>query len=111
MLGFNHAFRGVLNMLRTERNFKIQFVLLLFTIIIGIVLKISLQEWIAIVISSCLVFGFEIINSAIEKTCDLISEDENSQIKWIKDVSAGAVLIICIGAVIVGCLIFIPYFY
>jgi diacylglycerol kinase len=48
------------------------------------------------------------VNTALEKTIDFISVEKHPQIKLIKDVAAGAVLIAAIAAVIVGCFIFIP---
>lgn len=95
-------------MLLSERNFKIQ--LTLFSVVIALAahFNISKSEWIAIVISSATVLGLEMLNSSIEKLCNLTTSEENETIKWIKDVSAGAVLIVSAGALAVGCLIFIP---
>ena len=54
------------------------------------------------------VLSLETINSSIEKLCDLISMDIDPRIKTIKDLSAGAVLIFSVIALVIGCLIFIP---
>jgi len=50
----------------------------------------------------------EMINTAIEKTIDFISVEKHPQIKLIKDIAAGAVLIASLAAVVVGLFIFIP---
>ncbi|MBC7423031.1 MAG: diacylglycerol kinase family protein, partial [Ferruginibacter sp.] len=47
-------------------------------------------------------------NTAIEKMCNIISTKFHPAIKFIKDVSAGAVLVCAIGSVLVGAVIFIP---
>lgn len=109
MLGFKHAFRGLYLMFSKERNFKIQFLLFILVIILGFFLQITPHDWILLLLVSALVLSLEIINSAIEKTCNLITEKTNSKIKNIKDISAAAVLLASIFALIIGVFIFFPY--
>jgi diacylglycerol kinase len=52
--------------------------------------------------------ALEMINTSIEKICDMIDSNPNSQIKVIKDISSGAVLMFTIFTFFVGCIIFIP---
>jgi diacylglycerol kinase len=110
MFGFNHAFRGIISLIRTERNFKIHLVILCLVVLLGFYFQITTTEWIFIVFSSMIVLSLEALNSSVEKLADAITTEQNPKIKWIKDVCAGAVLIGAIGAAIVGCIIFIPYF-
>jgi diacylglycerol kinase len=109
MLGFNHAFRGLFQMLRKERNFKIQFLIFTVVVVFGFSLDISRNDWISLLIISGLVLSLEIMNSAIEKICDLYSKEKNPKIKNIKDISAGAVLIAALVAIVAGTLLFYPY--
>ena len=109
MFGFNHAFRGLFQMLRSERNFKIHILAFLLVVILGFSLSISIQDWISLFLVSGLVMSLEVINSAIEKICDLYSTEKNEKIKIIKDISAGAVLIAALFAVLIGILVFYPY--
>jgi len=111
MLGFNHAFRGLFQMIRTERNFKIQLVLFLIVVSLGIILNITIGDWLILLLISAMVLSLEIVNSAIEKTCDLISTKPNNQIKLIKDISAAAVLLVSLFALIIGILLFYPYLF
>jgi diacylglycerol kinase len=48
------------------------------------------------------------INSAIENLADFVSPEKNDQIKKVKDLSAGAVLIGAITALFIGLIVFIP---
>jgi diacylglycerol kinase len=57
-----------------------------------------------------LVWVTEILNTCIEKAMDVITIEHHPQIKIIKDLAAGAVLIAALVAVIVGSFIFIPKF-
>ncbi|PKR79849.1 diacylglycerol kinase [Brumimicrobium salinarum] len=109
MLGFNHALRGLFNIIKSERNFKIQFSIFLVVLCMGFYFKIETLEWLIIILTSGAILSLEIINSAIEKTCDLISRANHPEIKVIKDISAGAVLLLSIFAVVVGLIIFIPH--
>lgn len=54
--------------------------------------------------------SLELINSQIEKVLNILKPEYNNEVKKIKDISAGAVLVASIGAVVVGALIFLPYF-
>jgi undecaprenol kinase (EC 2.7.1.66) len=50
------------------------------------------------------------LNSALEKICDKITVEKDQDIKWIKDVAAGAVLVAAIFSLIIAFVIFAPYF-
>lgn len=110
MLGFNHALNGLMKALRTERNFKVQLVIFLFVVAGGLYFHLPAQQWIIIFIASSLVLALELINSAIEKLCDLYTKETHPTIKIIKDISAAAVLVAAFFAALVGAFIFIPYF-
>ena len=105
---FKYAFNGLKILIRDEHNARIHFVVFLLALILGILLSISAHEWIIIFLVSSMVFSMEIINSAIENLADLVSLDKSEKIKKIKDLSAAAVLISAIVALIAGCIIFIP---
>lgn len=107
---FKHAFNGISQLIKTERNFKIHLVCLVLVVSLGLYFKISSLEWLLIFLISALVLSLEAINSAIEKLCDLYSTEQNPKIKVIKDISAGAVLIAAIFAIFIGVAIFWKYF-
>jgi len=108
MKSFSYAFRGILNLIKGEHNARIHLMALLFVIVLGIALKIDVEEWISIVIVIGLVFISELFNTAIEKLSDIVNPEWNEKIGRIKDYAAGAVLISAIISLIVGGLIFIP---
>ena len=57
---------------------------------------------------SALVLSFELINSALEATIDLISSDFHPLAKLAKDAAAGAVLLSSILAVFIGLIVLGP---
>ena len=105
---FKYAFEGIFTALKAEKNMKIHFIIMILVIILGIILKISRIEWIICIILFGFVISLELINTAIENTVDLITQEKNPKAKIAKDVSAGAVLIAAITAVVVGFIIFVP---
>lgn len=85
-------------------------VLVAFAVLIAaIAFKVSLMEWCILILLISLVFMAEIFNTAIENIVDFICPRFDLRAKKIKDLSCGAVLIICIGSAIVGLMIFLPY--
>ena len=105
---FQYAGRGVADLFRFENNAKVHLLAAVVVVSAGIWLKISMTEWAMISTQIGLVLAAEAINTALEKLCDLVQPTYHPQVKVIKDVASGAVLILAITAVIVAVLIFIP---
>ena len=108
---FCYAFSGIFHCFFKQRNFKIQVSFLLLTVALSFWLHISLAEWLVVIICCVIVLAGEMFNTAIEKLCDFINPSINPQIKFIRDVAAGAVLLLSVGAALCGVLIFIPKLY
>lgn len=108
---FKYAFTGLFNLIAEERNFQIHIIAFVTVVILGVYFNISSAEWISIWIISAIVLAAEGFNSALEKTCDLISKEHHPQIKKIKDIAAGATLITALFAAGIGCSIFWKYIF
>ena len=74
----------------------------------GAVLGVSHLEWVALVLAIASVWFAEALNTAFELLCDVTQPDFHPVVKKAKDVSAGAVLLAAIGAVVIGGLVFGP---
>ena len=107
-MAFDHAFNGLRNFFWQERNGKIQLFIACTTIAAAFAFKISPMEWVMILLCIGLVLSLEMINSAVEKLCDLVHRDFHPVIKIVKDVSAAGVLWSSIVSTAIGCIIFIP---
>ena len=105
---FKYAFQGILTSFKSERNMKVHFLIMFLVIILGLLYKISKVEWMICIILFSIVIAGELINTAIEITVDIAMTEKNEKAKKAKDVSAGAVLVLAIGAAIIGLIIFIP---
>jgi len=105
---FVYAWEGILGFIRSEHNAQIHLVITL--LVVGLSVTLGLNKWeaIAVIFSVTVVWIAEMLNTAIEKAMDFISIQRHPEIKLIKDISAGAVLIASVAAVIVAGFIFIP---
>lgn len=103
-----NAIRGCSLAIKNERNIKIQIVAAIIATIMGFMFKISSVEWLVLVLTIFFVIVTECLNTAIEKTVDMITTKYSESAKNVKDISAGAVLFSAIASVIVGLIIFLP---
>jgi len=103
---FNAAVEGFIYVLRTERNMRAHFLAGLFFILLGIYLNFTAIEVMILAITISLVLVIEMINTAIELIVDMIKTEFHPIARIIKDVSAGAVLLTSINAVIVAYMLF-----
>ncbi|WP_336718467.1 diacylglycerol kinase family protein [Chryseobacterium mucoviscidosis] len=104
-----NAFRGVFLMMKHERNFQLEFAAFLVNLFLIFYLKLSSTDTILILMVSFGVLATEILNTAIEKICDFIHPDFDKRIGFIKDISAGAVVLMAILSVIVGVMVYWKY--
>ena len=105
---FGHAFAGLWYALRSERNTRIHLVIAIAAIALGLWLGLGTTEWAVIALTIGLVLTCEMINTVTETLVDLVSPDYHPLAKVIKDLTAGAVLVTAITAVVVGLLILGP---
>jgi diacylglycerol kinase len=108
LTAFRHAFNGIKQFFIADRNGKLHFIASVIVIAAAFALHVSATEWIVLLLCIALVIGLEMINAAIEKLCDLVHKDFHPSVKFIKDVSAAAVLWISIISAVIGFTIFIP---
>jgi len=94
---------------RNERNIKIQFIVGALAIFAGILFKLSLLEFLIVLLWTGLVISAEFFNTAIEKALDAYKDDFSPTIKIIKDLCASAVFILAVLAVASGIMIFLPH--
>jgi diacylglycerol kinase len=106
---FRYALQGFLASFREQRNLKVQILVALVTVGAGFYFKITPMEWCIILLTIALVIGLEMINTAIERLVDLVTRERKPLAGKIKDIAAGAVLVVSVMAVIIGVIIFRKY--
>ena len=105
---FSYAFSGLKTVVKEEHNARIHLVAAVVVTAFACFLNISPYEWIAIIFAIGFVFAMELVNSAIENLADFVSPQKNNAIGKIKDLSAAAVLVSAIAALLIGLIIFLP---
>lgn len=108
---FWNAIKGAVSMLRSERNFQIEVLALIINLLLIVYLKVTELEAALILIVSFSVLSLEILNTCVEKICDIIQPDFDERIKIIKDMAAGSVFLMAMASVVVGVLIYSKYLF
>ena len=103
---FNYAVSGIIIALKTEKNMRIHYAIALSVIILSLFFDFSRTEFLLLLFAISLVVVAEMVNTAIERVIDLITEDYHPLARLVKDVAAGAVLIAAINSIVVGYLLF-----
>ncbi len=104
---FGYAWNGIVLVVVHENNTRIHMLATVAVVAAGFFFELTYLEWTMIVTQISLVWGAEAFNTAIEKVVDFISPEFHPKAGEIKDIAAGAVVFIGIGAATTGLIIFI----
>ena len=106
---FNKRLVFALNGLGTawlrESSFRVQTGLAACAVFVLIALQPPLVWWAVVTITIALVLAIELVNSAFEALVDHLHPDIHPEIRIIKDMAAGSVLLLAAGANVVGLLL------
>ncbi|MDF1497471.1 MAG: diacylglycerol kinase family protein [Patescibacteria group bacterium] len=108
---FNHAWQGLLIAFKEEQSFRYQLIAALVVAILLIALP--LERWERALLILCIggVLVLELLNSIIERFVDIVKPRVHEYARIVKDLSAAAVLVMAITAVILAIIIFWPHIY
>lgn len=106
---FNNAINGIIQSISSERNMIIHIILAIAVLAVSFFLNFTRIELIIVATTIVLVLCAELFNTAIETLTDLVTDNKyHTMAKRVKDISAGAVLLTAINAIIVGYLLIYP---
>lgn len=105
---FKYAFKGIFHALINEPNFRIQIILVLYALFMGIYFEISNIEWGLLILSMGFLLSAEMVNTVVENFLDHLIPEEHDAVRIIKDLSAGFVLVTAFTAFAILILIFAP---
>ncbi len=108
---FNCAIEGILWAARTQRHLRYHLLVALAVLVAALFFRVSSLEFILLVFGMVLVFFAELLNTAIEVVVDMVSPEYHPLARRAKDVAAGAVLMACAGAAVMGYLALSSYFF
>lgn len=104
---FRHALSGLFSVIMSERNFRIHICMMLYVIAFSFIGRVGFSRFLKFLICFGAVFSAELFNTAIEIICNEITMEYNENIKKIKDISAGAVLVVALFSAILGLCVFL----
>jgi len=105
-----YAWRGLSSVYKTEQNFRFQVFIALVVVILIIAFGVTKKEAVLLILMIAFVLVMELINSVFEKISDMMKPRIHVYAKLIKDIMSGAVLITALISLVVGLIIFTPYF-
>jgi diacylglycerol kinase (ATP) len=103
---FGFAIRGFVGAVCDEGHLRFHLVAAVYVLVFSLFYHFSAVQTAVLVVLIALVIAAELFNTAIEKACDAITKEQNEHIKRAKDISAGAVLVMSVAAVIVAVIFF-----
>lgn len=108
---FHYSVEGLKYAYLNEQSLWIHFIVVVLVIILGLIFKIKVWEWLICVLMFGFVMGAELLNTAIEAVVDMVMPDIHPLAKVAKDTASAAVFVLSIVAFIGGAIIFFPKFY
>ena len=105
---FRHAVTGLAFVLRSQHNAWLHAVATGLAIVLGVVLRITVDEWCVLVLAVVTVWVAEAFNTGLEVLADALVSERHPIVKIAKDVAAAAVLLSALGALVVGAILFLP---
>lgn len=108
ILSFRYALAGLKTAITKGRNFRLQVSLGALAVILGLFLRLSFFEWSGLILVIASVLILELLNTAIEEIVNIVSPETQERARIAKDVSARAVLIAALAAVLIGAFLFLP---
>ena len=108
-----HAATGMGFVLRSQHNAWLHAVVTVLAFVLAAALHVMVRpftvgEWCDLTIAVVLVWVAETFNTGLEVLSNAVTPERHPVVKIAKDVAAAAVLIAALGAVVVGCILFLP---
>lgn len=104
---FGYAFKGIGRSICTESHLRFHLVAAFYVIIFSMFYSFSATQYAVLILLIAVVIALELINTAIENVCDLVTTNQNAHIKTAKDAAAGAVLTVSVAAAVTAVLFFV----
>ena len=106
LVSFFYAFRGIWDAVCTEAHLRFHLTAAFYVLLFSPFFELSAAQYAVLVLLIAAVLSAELFNTAIENVCDAMTHEKNENIRLAKDIAAGAVLILAVGAVAVAVLFF-----
>lgn len=105
-----HALDGISYAVKHERNFRIELIFAILVIALIFIFNVKAWEAIILILMIMWVLVSELTNTVFERVVDILKPRIHPYARLIKDLMAAVVLISSIASLVVGIIIFYPYF-
>ena len=105
---FSFALNGLKICVLKGANFKIHLFCTVLAVMMGLYFHLAVNDWLILLLCIGFVLCMEMLNTAIEKLCDIVHKEYHPGIKITKDIAAAAVMVSAFVAAICGAFIFLP---
>jgi undecaprenol kinase len=106
---FKHALHGLWLIARREQSFRLQLFAAIVVFIAALLLPLAVWEFVLVLLLIGAILVLEVMNSIIESISDALKPRFHPMVKEVKDMMAGAVLIMAIISVVIAWMIFYPH--
>jgi diacylglycerol kinase len=106
---FADALAGIGYGMRGQNSFVVHLTAAAIVVAAAALVRVTAVEWCLLAGAIALVLAAELFNSALEHLAKAITREENEHLRIGLDIAGGAVLIVSLGAAVVGALVFVPY--
>jgi diacylglycerol kinase len=105
---FGYAFKGIRSAFRSEPHMRFHAFAAVCVLACSAWVQLSAAEFGIIILCIGAVFAAELVNTALEKMVDLVSPGYHEKAGAIKDIAAGAVLVVSVAAAAAGIVLLFP---
>lgn len=109
LASFGWARHGLHTVWKEESNFRLEVFIAILVITASVFFNLSRFEWIVAIASITIVLSGEVVNTVVEDLCNKIEPHHDPAIGKIKDMSGGFMLLVTVGAAIMGTFLFLPH--
>ena len=106
---FKYSFQGMAYCFTHETSFIYEALAIIAVVVLGILFNISLIEWVCSLVTLFLIMEIEALNTGIEATVDMVTEEYHPLAKIAKDCGSAATCFATFVALGTNIAIFLPY--
>lgn len=103
-----YSIEGYIHFYKYERSAILHLIVAIMVIIGSIPFKLSSIEWLFMIFILLTMLAIELLNTAIEAVCDLVSPEYNKLVKVAKDSASAATFSISVALVIAILILYVP---
>lgn len=103
-----YSLEGYIHFYKYERSSILHLIVAAGIILGSLTLNLNPVEWLFIIFILLVMLAIELLNTAIEAVCDLVSPEYNKLVKVAKDSASAATFSISLALIVAGCIIYVP---